>query len=92
MAEGIKELFSDAGLPVAPGANDRTLMASLGDEFDAIFVRAQDIPEFVADGAAEGEKLSGAVTALLDTSLSTDPAARPRDALDFLAACERLLV
>ncbi|CAN5834331.1 hypothetical protein BH24ACI4_BH24ACI4_17860 [soil metagenome] len=47
--------------------------------------------EFVADGAPEGEKLSGAVTALLDTSLSTDPAARPRDALDFLAACERLL-
>ncbi len=32
--------------------------------------------EFVADGAPEGEKLSGAVTALLDTSLSTDPAAR----------------
>nr|MBA2604301.1 serine/threonine protein kinase [Acidobacteriota bacterium] len=61
----------------------RRKVAFAGDETAA---------EFVADGAAEGEKLSGAVTALLDTSLSTDPAARPRDALDFLAACERLLV
>src|SRR5690606_36126627 len=32
---------------------DRALMAALGDDFQAIFVRAQDIPEFVADGAAE---------------------------------------
>jgi ATP phosphoribosyltransferase len=28
-------------------------VATLGDEFEAIFVRAQDIPEFVADGAAD---------------------------------------
>lgn len=32
---------------------ERALVASLGPDFQAIFVRAQDIPEFVADGAAE---------------------------------------
>lgn len=32
---------------------ERVLTASLGGEFEAIFVRAQDIPEFVADGAAD---------------------------------------
>lgn len=32
---------------------ERALSASLGGEFEAIFVRAQDIPEFVADGAAD---------------------------------------
>jgi ATP phosphoribosyltransferase len=34
-------------------AGERALRAALGDEFEAIFVRAQDIPEFVADGAAD---------------------------------------
>lgn len=53
MAEEIRELFADAGLPLSSGVNDRTLMASVGDQFDALFVRAQDIPEFVADGAAD---------------------------------------
>jgi ATP phosphoribosyltransferase len=28
-------------------------VAALGDDFEAIFVRAQDIPEYIADGAAE---------------------------------------
>jgi ATP phosphoribosyltransferase len=32
---------------------ERALTASLGGEFEAIFVRAQDVPEFVADGAAD---------------------------------------
>lgn len=32
---------------------ERALMASLGRRFQAIFVRAGDVPEFVADGAAE---------------------------------------
>jgi ATP phosphoribosyltransferase len=31
---------------------DRALTASLGDDFEAVFVRAGDIPELVADGAA----------------------------------------
>lgn len=46
------ELFEKAGLEAQFRA-DRALVASLGDDFQAIFVRAQDIPEFVADGAAE---------------------------------------
>src|SRR5204863_1570562 len=33
--------------------SDRALTASLGGEFEALFVRAQDIPEFVADGVAD---------------------------------------
>lgn len=47
-----RELFNDAGLEVR-SSGDRVLTASLGGEFEAIFVRAQDIPEFVADGAAD---------------------------------------
>ena len=45
-------LLSDAGLEVR-SSSERALVASLGGEFEAIFVRAQDIPEFVADGAAD---------------------------------------
>src|SRR5688500_14327284 len=52
LAEETRELFEDAGLPVR-ARGDRALSASLGGEFEAIFVRAQDIPEFVADGAAD---------------------------------------
>jgi ATP phosphoribosyltransferase len=47
-----RELLSDAGLEVR-ASSERALTASLGGEFEAIFVRAQDIPEFVADGAAD---------------------------------------
>jgi ATP phosphoribosyltransferase len=50
--EDTRELFNQAGLEVR-GRGERALTASLGDEFEAIFVRAQDIPEFVADGAAD---------------------------------------
>ncbi|MFW5947572.1 MAG: ATP phosphoribosyltransferase [Gemmatimonadota bacterium] len=46
------ELFEKAGLKAEFRA-DRALVARLGDDFQAIFVRAQDIPEFVADGAAD---------------------------------------
>jgi len=52
LAEEARELFNDAGLEVRV-RGDRALTASLGGEFEAIFVRAQDIPEFVADGAAD---------------------------------------
>jgi len=45
-------LFEKAGLK-AESRVDRALVAALGKEFQAIFVRAQDIPEFVADGAAD---------------------------------------
>src|ERR671920_1666916 len=52
LAEEARELFNDAGLEVK-ARGDRALTASLGGVFEALFVRAQDIPEFVADGAAD---------------------------------------
>jgi ATP phosphoribosyltransferase len=52
LADEARELFNDAGLEVR-SASARALTATLGGEFEAIFVRAQDIPEFVADGAAD---------------------------------------
>jgi ATP phosphoribosyltransferase len=52
LADQTRELFADAGLAVE-ARGERALSASLGGEFEAIFVRAQDIPEFVADGAAD---------------------------------------
>jgi ATP phosphoribosyltransferase len=50
LTEGTRELLERAGLPI--DAPDRALQASLGGAFLALFVRAADIPEFVADGAA----------------------------------------
>lgn len=52
LAQDTRELFNDAGLEVR-ALSERALTASLGGEFEAIFVRAQDIPEFVCDGAAD---------------------------------------
>jgi len=51
LAQDTRDLFNDAGLEVR-ALSERALTASLGGEFEAIFVRAQDIPEFIADGAA----------------------------------------
>lgn len=52
LSDDTRQLFDDAGLEVrAQGL--RALSASLGGMFEGIFVRAQDIPEFVADGAAD---------------------------------------
>jgi ATP phosphoribosyltransferase len=52
LSDDTRSLFNDAGLEVR-SSGERALTASLGGEFEAIFVRAQDIPEFVADGAAD---------------------------------------
>ena len=54
LAEDARDLFAEAGLPIR-ARGDRALSASLGSggEFEALFVRAQDIPEFVADGVAD---------------------------------------
>ncbi len=52
LADDAREIFADAGLAIR-ARSDRALTASLGDEFEALFVRAQDVPEFVADGAAD---------------------------------------
>lgn len=52
LADEARDLFADAGLDVRV-RGERALTAALGDAFSALFVRAQDIPEFVADGAAD---------------------------------------
>lgn len=54
LSDDARDLFAEAGLPVRT-KGDRALSASLGSggEFEALFVRAQDIPEFVADGVAD---------------------------------------
>ena len=52
LSDEARELFTDAGLEIR-AAGPRALTASLGGEFQALVVRAQDIPEFVADGAAD---------------------------------------
>lgn len=52
LASAARELLAEAGLSVA-AADDRALTASLGGRFEALFVRAEDVPEFVADGAAD---------------------------------------
>lgn len=52
LTQGARELLELAGLEFDARA-DRALQASLGDDFVALFVNARDIPEFVADGAAD---------------------------------------
>ena len=52
LTDDTRGLLADAGLEIR-GRGERALTASLGGEFEALFVRAQDIPEFVADGAAD---------------------------------------
>jgi ATP phosphoribosyltransferase len=52
LADEARALFAEAGLAVR-ALGDRALTASLGGEFQALFVRAQDVAEFVADGAAD---------------------------------------
>jgi ATP phosphoribosyltransferase len=52
LAEGALKLLEGAGLQPAM-ASERALRAELGEGFTALFVRANDIPEFVADGAAD---------------------------------------
>jgi ATP phosphoribosyltransferase len=52
LADQTLTLFDKAGLKPESRV-DRALVANLGSEFQALFVRAQDIAEFVADGAAD---------------------------------------
>ena len=52
LAEEALDLLERAGLEPSL-SSDRALRAELGEDFAALFVRAKDIPEFVADGAAD---------------------------------------
>ena len=51
LADGARELLERAGLGIE--LRERALQAPLGGDFLALFVNARDIPEFVADGAAD---------------------------------------
>jgi len=73
LAEGALDLLQRAGLR-AEGRSERALQAALGNDFQALFVRARDIPEFVADGAADAgitgldvvEEMGREIDSLLD--------------------------
>jgi ATP phosphoribosyltransferase len=52
LADRAIALLEQAGLRMAL-RGERALVAELGQDFQALFVRAADIPEYVADGAAE---------------------------------------
>src|SRR5690554_3611333 len=52
LADGVRTLFERAGLDLR-FRGDRALQASFGDGRTALFVRSADIPEFVANGAAD---------------------------------------
>jgi ATP phosphoribosyltransferase len=52
LSERAVTLLEEAGLRLAV-RGERALVADLGPDFTALFVRAVDIPEFIADGAAE---------------------------------------
>ncbi|MEW5919291.1 MAG: ATP phosphoribosyltransferase [Gemmatimonadota bacterium] len=52
LMEPARVLLEEAGLDVR-ASSSRVLSVSCGDQYQALFTRAQDIPEFVADGAAD---------------------------------------
>jgi ATP phosphoribosyltransferase len=52
LAEGARDLLEKAGLHIK-GRPDRALHAPIGADFQALFIRSRDIPEFVADGVAD---------------------------------------
>lgn len=52
LADDTRTLLADAGLEVR-SVGSRALTGAIGEDFRALFVRSQDIPELVADGAAD---------------------------------------
>jgi len=69
LAEGARELLERAGMEIDLRA--RALQAELGNGFVAIFVNARDIPEFVADGAADVGITGGDLVAESGRELAT---------------------
>ena len=70
LADEARALFAEAGLGVR-ALGERALTASLGGEFQALFVRAQDVAEFVADGAADAGVTGWDLVAESDRQLVT---------------------
>jgi ATP phosphoribosyltransferase len=69
LADGARALLEQAGLEF--DLRDRALQASLGSDFTALFVNARDIPEFVADGAADLGITGGDIVAESGRQVST---------------------
>jgi ATP phosphoribosyltransferase len=69
LADGARDLLERAGL--AFELRERSLQANLGSDFVAIFVNARDIPEFVADGAADFGITGGDIVAESGRPVST---------------------
>lgn len=70
LAEGARDLLARAGLE-ADARGERALQASLGGEFVGLYVRARDIPEFVADGAADVGITGGDLVSEADREIAT---------------------
>ena len=85
LADEARELFEDAGLGVRT-SNDRALVATLGSEYEAIFVRAQDIAEFVADGDVTRMRL----TVRYESKEARDTATRSGMERGMMAGYDRL--
>lgn len=83
LADEARSLFEQAGLP-ATMRGDRSLQAALGKDHQAIFVRAADVPEFVADGAAD--------LGVTGADLVAESAREVRDLLDLRYGHCRLVV
>ncbi|HEX6309581.1 MAG TPA: ATP phosphoribosyltransferase [Longimicrobiales bacterium] len=69
LADGARELLERAGLEL--DMRERALQAALGPDFTALFVNARDIPEFVADGAADAGITGGDLVAESGRPLET---------------------
>ncbi|CAN5727194.1 ATP phosphoribosyltransferase [soil metagenome] len=69
LAEGARDLLERAGLVL--DVRERALQASIGEDFTALFVNARDIPEFVADGAADLGITGGDLVAESERPVST---------------------
>ncbi len=53
MAAGIRQLFGDAGLHLDDVDAEHALLTRIDDRYEVMFVRAKDVPAFVADGVAD---------------------------------------
>jgi ATP phosphoribosyltransferase len=53
LADGTLELFEKAGIRIDAGSDRRLMVKALEGRFTILFVRAQDIPEFLDDGVAD---------------------------------------
>ncbi len=99
MAAGIRRLFGDAGMHLDDVDAESALLSTIDDRYDVMFVRAKDVPAFVADGVADvgvtgwdlvrESQLPGS---LLPASQSREPGAGLCDLLDLGLGRARLVV